>query len=479
MVRAVCSAGQAVRAARGKRVARVGRQRRLGADDACAPDASALTARARRRPPARPGRPARAQSAARPRPSSRQLLDDLQPDRALAGDHAARRLADGTSIIPSRSAISCARATRSSLCGPTKTISAPSARTPATFTAGALSGMTTTARIPEQPRGARHAPGAWLPLECVDDAAAPAPRQSAAASALYGAADLERAGRLEALRLEERAVAKRQQRRPQRHSAEPLGRGADVVERDRVGYRTARRGRPFARESRYTAEGRSTVSPVAPYPPNSTGEDARAGGCPRPTRSARPTASTMSRWRPGIETLDPADVDTLHRVRRRASCAIPILAAAMDAVVDAAFCGALARLGGLARAQPGGAPDALRGSGAGPRADRDRCRTARSTTPWRRRTPRRSARSWSRAASARSTRPARRRSSPPRRRPRGAWARSRAEHGADTLPRPVAGLVGAPPRDRLRAARAGRVHALRCRSRSRSATRPRTTPRWS
>jgi IMP dehydrogenase len=50
---------------------------------------------------------------------------------------------------------------------------------------------------------------------------------------------------------------------------------------------------------------------------------------------------------PGVETIDPADVQTsveLGGLR----LAIPILGAAMDAVVDPAFCGALARLGGLA-----------------------------------------------------------------------------------------------------------------------------------
>jgi IMP dehydrogenase len=50
---------------------------------------------------------------------------------------------------------------------------------------------------------------------------------------------------------------------------------------------------------------------------------------------------------PGVETIEPADVDLsveLAGIR----LAMPILAAAMDAVVDPAFCGALARLGGLA-----------------------------------------------------------------------------------------------------------------------------------
>ena len=50
---------------------------------------------------------------------------------------------------------------------------------------------------------------------------------------------------------------------------------------------------------------------------------------------------------PGVETLDPADVDTSVELAGL-RLAIPILASAMDAVVDAQFCGALARLGGLA-----------------------------------------------------------------------------------------------------------------------------------
>jgi IMP dehydrogenase len=49
---------------------------------------------------------------------------------------------------------------------------------------------------------------------------------------------------------------------------------------------------------------------------------------------------------PGVETIEPADVDLAVDF-----CGLrldmPILAAAMDAVVDPAFCGALARLGGL------------------------------------------------------------------------------------------------------------------------------------
>jgi IMP dehydrogenase len=50
---------------------------------------------------------------------------------------------------------------------------------------------------------------------------------------------------------------------------------------------------------------------------------------------------------PGVETIEPADVD-LSVELAGFRLGIPILASAMDAVVDPGFCGALARLGGLA-----------------------------------------------------------------------------------------------------------------------------------
>ena len=50
---------------------------------------------------------------------------------------------------------------------------------------------------------------------------------------------------------------------------------------------------------------------------------------------------------PGVNTVEPADVD-LTQSFAGIPLAIPVLAAAMDAVVDAVFAGALARLGGLA-----------------------------------------------------------------------------------------------------------------------------------
>ncbi len=50
---------------------------------------------------------------------------------------------------------------------------------------------------------------------------------------------------------------------------------------------------------------------------------------------------------PGTDTIEPADVD-LAQTFCGIDLAIPILASAMDAVVDASFAGALGRLGGLA-----------------------------------------------------------------------------------------------------------------------------------
>ena len=50
---------------------------------------------------------------------------------------------------------------------------------------------------------------------------------------------------------------------------------------------------------------------------------------------------------PGLNTIEPNDVD-LSQVFAGIPLGIPVLAAAMDAVVDPAFAGALARLGGLA-----------------------------------------------------------------------------------------------------------------------------------
>jgi IMP dehydrogenase len=79
---------------------------------------------------------------------------------------------------------------------------------------------------------------------------------------------------------------------------------------------------------------------------------------PRPLAGRRAFRSKVDQLRPtygfedvslapGLNTVEPADVD-LAQVFAGIPLAIPVLAAAMDAVVDPAFAGVLARLGGLA-----------------------------------------------------------------------------------------------------------------------------------
>ena len=63
---------------------------------------------------------------------------------------------------------------------------------------------------------------------------------------------------------------------------------------------------------------------------------------------------------PGGRTVDPEMTDSswsLGGIRRE----IPIIASAMDGVVDVGICMELSRLGALGRAQPGGRPVPLRG----------------------------------------------------------------------------------------------------------------------
>jgi len=88
--------------------------------------------------------------------------------------------------------------------------------------------------------------------------------------------------------------------------------------------------------------------------------DQRPGAAPADTREERLPAlrSKVDHLRPtygfedvslapGIETIEPNDVE-LSQTFCGIDLAIPVLAAAMDAVVDPAFAGALASLGGLA-----------------------------------------------------------------------------------------------------------------------------------
>ena len=133
---------------------------------------------------------------------------------------------------------------------------------------------------------------------------------------------------------------------------------------------------------------------------------------------------------PGIETLDPSDVDTSTEIGGK-RLAIPILAAAMDAVVDPAFCGALARLGGLAVLNLEG----LQTRYEDPAGILERIASAPDDEVHddhgRGLCGRRSPRSSSPDESARSTRRDRRPSSPPLRRPRVDLGHSPRSSGAD------------------------------------------------
>ncbi len=76
-----------------------------------------------------------------------------------------------TGVRPRSRASSDARAARSSDDGPTRTISAPSARTRSSLIRGASDGITTTAWTPSR-RAARATPWPWLPDEWLTTPAA-------------------------------------------------------------------------------------------------------------------------------------------------------------------------------------------------------------------------------------------------------------------------------------------------------------------
>src|SRR5688500_2478824 len=89
------------------------------------------------------------------------------------------------------------------------------------------------------------------------------------------------------------------------------------------------------------------MSPGSAVPAELTGED-RARHRMSKADTLRPTYGFDDvSLAPGTETLDPADVDLSTEIGG-IRLALPILAAAMDAVVDASFSGVLSRLGGLA-----------------------------------------------------------------------------------------------------------------------------------
>ncbi len=90
-------------------------------------------------------------------------------------------------------------------------------------------------------------------------------------------------------------------------------------------------------------EERQTVTVERPGPPATA-----ARRRPSKVNSLRPTYGFDDvSLAPGPETVEPADVDTSSELAG-IHLAIPLLASAMDAVVDARFAGELARLGGLA-----------------------------------------------------------------------------------------------------------------------------------
>ena len=76
---------------------------------------------------------------------------------------------------------------------------------------------------------------------------------------------------------------------------------------------------------------------------------------------------------PGIDTIEPTDVD-LTQTFAGLDLAIPILASAMDAVVDPAFAGTLGRLGGLAILNLEGVQTRYEDPARAARAHRDRPR---------------------------------------------------------------------------------------------------------
>jgi IMP dehydrogenase len=90
------------------------------------------------------------------------------------------------------------------------------------------------------------------------------------------------------------------------------------------------------------------TSASAPTLADIVGRPDERGRRPSKVDSLRPTYSFDDvSLAPGVETIDPADVSLSGSIGE-IGLKIPVLASAMDAVVDPAFAGALARLGGLA-----------------------------------------------------------------------------------------------------------------------------------
>ena len=162
---------------------------------------------------------------------------------------------------------------------------------------------------------------------------------------------------------------------------------------------------------------------------------------------------------PGTSTIEPDDVDLAIELCG-IQLAIPILASAMDAVVDPRFAGRAGPARRTRGPQPRGRPDALRRPRRGPRPDRRGAGRRGPRPPGRGLRAAHPRRPRSRAGSRRSMRPGRRAAvavdaggGPAVR-----TVLRRARRGP--LPRPVAGQQRPPPRDRLRPAVARRLHPL-------------------
>ena len=147
--------------------------------------------------------------------------------------------------------------------------------------------------------------------------------------------------------------------------------------------------------------------------PGQLDREAAGSSAPRSTRSARPTASRTSRWRPARARSSPPTSTSAIEL-----CGIPLADPDPRGGDGRGRRSALRRRARPARRpgrpQPRRRPDPLRRPGRGPRADRRGPRRRGPGPPRRGLRGSRSARSWSRAGSRRSTPPARAPPSPRR-----------------------------------------------------------------
>ena len=154
---------------------------------------------------------------------------------------AGRRTA-GSRRSPGRSRSSPDASIRAASVGATVTSSAPTPLIRSVLTGGAVSGTTIAAGMREQ-RGGVGDGESVIAARVRDHARRPRVGQQRR-DRVVGAAELERAGRLERLGLDQqggrpdgrRGTGKREQRRPNRHSAQPLGGGAYLIERNEISH---------------------------------------------------------------------------------------------------------------------------------------------------------------------------------------------------------------------------------------------------